>query len=127
MRRKMSLLVAAAAFAVAPALASASAPGGGNGRNATAPTTSQSPTGNGGGYNHVNSPQHATGQPNQSCQTLVANGQGSYPGNSSSSPGAPFNETNGKAGGQYAGSQPQNSRNTASVSQYDVACSNQPH
>lgn len=124
---KMSLLVAGVAIATAPTGAMASAPGSMNGRNATTPTVSQSPTGNGGGYNHMNSPQHATGQPNQSCQSLVASGQGSYPGNSSNSPGSPFNETSGKAGGRYAGSQPQNSRNTASVSQYDVACSNQTH
>lgn len=78
------------------------------------------------GYNHMNS-GNATGQPNQSCQLLVASGEGAYPGNSSSAPGAPFNEVSGHAGGQYAGSQPQNSRNTASVSQYDVACSNQTH
>ena len=32
---------------------------------------------------------------------------------------------NGTAGGVYAGQQPQNSGNTASVSQYDVACSKQ--
>ena len=127
MRYTISLFVAGAAIAVAPAGAMAPGPGGMNGRNATTAATSQSPTGNGGGYNHMNSPQHATGQPSQSCQDLVASGQGAYPGNSSSSPGSPFNETSGKAGGQYAGSQPQNSRNTASVSQYDVACSHQPH
>jgi hypothetical protein len=54
------------------------------------------------------------GQPNQSCQavfpsgTLVPNG---------------FN-TNGfaTAAANYAGSQPQNSNNPNSVSQYDVAC-----
>lgn len=128
MTRIMSALWAAGAMALAPTIAMASTPGGGNGRNATAPATSQSPTGNGGGYNHMNSPQHVTGQPNQSCQTINGGNTGpSYPGNASSAPGSPFNETNGKAGGQYAGSQPQNSRNSASVSQYDVACANQPH
>jgi hypothetical protein len=60
-----------------------------------------------------------TGQPKASCQSISPS---NYPGNSSSAPGSPFNETNGKAGGNYAGSQPQNSRNTASVSQYDSAC-----
>jgi hypothetical protein len=99
-----------------------------NGSKSTAPAASSSPTGNGGGYNHMNSPQHTTGQPNQSCQTINGGNTGpSYPGNTSNSPGSPFNETDGNAGGQYAGSQPQNSRNSASVSQYDVACSNQPH
>lgn len=128
MKRTMTLL-AAGAIALAPSMAFGAPPSGGGGRgsNSAAPAVSNSPTGNGGGYNHMNSPQHATGQPNQSCQSLAASGQGSYPGNSSSSPGSPFNETSGKAGGQYAGSQPQNSRNTASVSQYDVACANQPH
>jgi hypothetical protein len=106
------LILGAAATAFVPGLAPAQ----------TAPGNGQY---NGTGYNHSNS-GNAYGQPNQSCQDLVASGEGAYPGNSSSSPGAPFNETSGNAGGQYAGSQPQNSRNTASVSQYDVACSNQP-
>ena len=57
-----------------------------------------------------------TGQPNQNCETL-----GNQPGNSMSAPGSAFNP-DGKAGSVYAGEQPQNSRNTASVSQYDVAC-----
>ena len=30
------------------------------------------------------------------------------------------------AGAHYAGTQPQNSKNTASVSQYDIACAHQP-
>jgi len=57
-----------------------------------------------------------TGQPNQSCEDL-----GNQPGHSMSAPGSAFNP-DGTAGGKYAGEQPQNSRNTASVSQYDVAC-----
>ena len=64
----------------------------------------------------------ATGQPNQSCenpQTMT------MPGHSASARGSAFNP-NGQAGTVYAGEQPQNSRNTASVSQYDVACSKQP-
>lgn len=123
MRRYMSPLMAAAAIAVAPAIAMAAPPAGGGGGHGPAmtTTTSQSPTGNGGGYNHSNSPQHATGQPSQSCETT-----GTTPGNSASAPGSAFNPT-GAAGSKYAGSAPQNSRNTASVSQYDVACSNQPH
>ena len=55
-----------------------------------------------------------TGQPNQSCQavfpsgTLVPNG---------------FNTSGfATAEANYAGSQPQNSNNPNSVSQYDVAC-----
>ncbi len=57
-----------------------------------------------------------TGQPNQSCQA-----EPSTPGNASTAPGSAFN-TAGIAGSMYAGTQPQNSNNPASVSQYDVAC-----
>ena len=57
-----------------------------------------------------------TGQPNQSCETTP-----NQPGSSMTAPGSAFNPA-GTAGGVYAGQQPQNSRNTASVSQYDVAC-----
>jgi hypothetical protein len=70
----------------------------------------------------MNSPRHATGQPMQSCETT-----GSPPGGSGTAPGSAFNQNGGTAGGKYAGEQPQNSRNTASTSQYDVACANQPH
>jgi hypothetical protein len=65
-------------------------------------------------------PSH-TGQPNQSCGSATAP---ETPGNAASAPGSAFNP-NGHAGTVYAGQQPQNSRNTASVSQYDVACSHQ--
>ncbi len=63
------------------------------------------------------------GQPNQSCQA-----QPSTPGNSTNAPGSAFNP-NGQAGSVYAGTQPQNSNNPNSVSQYDVACFqvSQPH
>ncbi len=57
-----------------------------------------------------------TGQPNQSCEE-----QTTRPGNASSAPGSAFNP-DGKAGTVYAGTQPQNSKNPMSVSQYDVAC-----
>ena len=57
-----------------------------------------------------------TGQPNQSCQA-----QPMTPGQSASAPGSAFNP-DGKAGTVYAGTQPQNSNNPMSVSQYDVAC-----
>jgi hypothetical protein len=106
-------LLGAAALISAPSLVSAQ----------TAPGNGQY---NGQGYWHDNS-GNAYGQPNQSCQDINGGNTGSfYPGNASSAPGSAFNETNGNAGGMYAGSQPQNSRNSASVSQYDVACSNQP-
>lgn len=61
---------------------------------------------------------NGTQQPNQSCQS-----EPSSPGNASSASGAAFNEDpGGVAGAMYAGSQPQNSNNSKSVSQYDVAC-----
>jgi len=62
-----------------------------------------------------------TGQPKQSCGSATAP---NTPGNAASAPGSAFNP-NGNAGTRYAGQQPQNSRNTASVSQYDAACSHQ--
>jgi hypothetical protein len=136
MKRELILLAASAAIAAAPALAAAAAPGGGGGgggmhgppttaaptSSPTTPTTSSSPTGNGGGYNHQNAPQHMTGQPMQSCETT-----GSPPGGSGSAPGSAFNQNGGTAGSNYAGEKPVNQRNTASSSQYDVACANQPH
>ena len=60
-----------------------------------------------------------TGQPNVECEA------GETPGHAADAPGSAFNE-DGHAGTVYAGEQPQNSRNTASVSQYDVACAHQP-
>ena len=62
----------------------------------------------------------APGQPNQSCEETP-----NTPGNSVAAPGSAFNP-NGKAGTVYAGEQPQNSNNPKSVSQYDVACFEQP-
>lgn len=123
MRTVIAILASVGAIALAPGLATAAPPSGGPAaartQTSTSPTTS--PTGNGGGYNHTNSPAHVTGQPSQSCETT-----GSPPGNSASAPGSAFNPS-GTAGSKYAGQQTQNSRNTASVSQYDVACANQPH
>jgi len=66
-------------------------------------------------------PAH-TGQPNQTCGSPSAP---NTPGNAAAAPGSAFNPS-GTAGTVYAGQQPQNSRNTASVAQYDVACSHQP-
>jgi hypothetical protein len=57
-----------------------------------------------------------TGQPSQQCQD-----QPSSPGNASSAPGSPYN-SNGTSGSHYAGTQPQNSNNPNSNSQYDVSC-----
>ena|SRR5438105_3748792 len=66
------------------------------------------------------------GQPGQTCLSSTAPNE---PGNAASAPGSAFNENGGTAGSVYAGSQPQNSNNPNSVSQYDVACFqvSQPH
>lgn len=73
------------------------------------------------GYDHLNGPA-TTGQPDQDCEDLIASDEGAFPGQSGDNGHSAFG---GTAGDHYAGSQPQNSRNTASVSQYDVACANQ--
>jgi hypothetical protein len=67
---------------------------------------------------------NVTGQPSQTCLSSTAPNE---PGHAASSSGSPFNEVDGKAGGMYAGSQPQNSNNPNSVSQYDVACYHVSH
>ena len=64
------------------------------------------------------SPHHATGQPGAECGDEDAP---TTPGNSADAPGSAFNP-DGQAGSVYAGEQDQNSKNTASVSQYDEAC-----
>ena len=102
------LLLGAATLALAPAFASAQ----------TAPGNGQY---NGAGYWHQNS-GNANGQPGASCEDLP---DSSRPGNAMNAPGSAFNP-DGRAGTRYAGEQPQNSRNTANSSQYDVACANQP-
>ena len=109
------LFLGAVTMALTPMMASAQTSPPGNGQN------------QGNNYWHTNSGQ-AKGQPNQDCEDIVADG-GSTPGNSASAPGggSPFSGGDSTGGSHYAGSQPQNSRNSASVSQYDVACANQPH
>src|SRR5512146_2949883 len=57
-----------------------------------------------------------TGQPSQSCEDI-----GVTPGNAINAPGSAFNP-DGVAPSMYAGSQPQNSVISHSISQYDVAC-----
>jgi hypothetical protein len=101
------LMIGAVALAVAPATVSAqTAPG--NGQN------------NGTGYWHSTGPSpDQVGQPNQDCEDLIANGDGSFPGHAGDNGSSAFG---GSAGDVYAGSQPQNSRNSVSVSQYDVGC-----
>jgi hypothetical protein len=108
-------LISALMLVSAPAFASAqSAPGQGQF--------------NGSGYDHMNS-GNAFGQPGQSCEDIAADNPdlSVRPGHSASAPGggSPFTGEDSTGGSHYAGSQPQNSRNSASVSQYDVACANQ--
>ena len=67
-------------------------------------------------------PAHTTGQPGAECGEEDAP---NTPGHASSAPGSAFNP-DGHAGTVYAGEQDQNSKNSASVSQYDVACENVP-
>ena len=108
MKRTIAL-VAATALSLAPAAAfGQTAPGNGQYQGTN--------------YWHSNS-GNANGQPNQSCEDL-----GTTPGNAADAPGggSPVSGEDSTGGSHYAGSQPQNSRNTASVSQYDVACANQP-
>ena len=114
MKRAIAL-ISATIMSLAPATAFGQVPPG-NGQT------------NGRNYWHLNS-GNAYGQPGQDCEDLIASGAGAAPGNAGSAPGggSPFTGEDSKAGSHYAGSQPQNSRDTASVSQYDVACANQPH
>jgi hypothetical protein len=100
-------MLAASALALAPAT-SLAAPGQGST--------------NGTGWNHWNGPT-TTGQPGAECGDEEAP---FTPGHAATAAGSPFNP-DGKAGTVYAGEQPQNSRNSASVSQYDSACLHQPH
>ena len=70
---------------------------------------------------------NVTGTTGQPGQTIGSAATGSMtPGNASNAPGSAFNPS-GNAGTHYAGTQPQNSRNPKSVSQYDVAGFQQSH
>lgn len=111
--RAMILMLGATALALTPTFVSAQTSPPGNGQY------------NGNGYWHTNS-GNANGQPGASCEDLGGPEAGVTPGHSASAPGggSPFSGEDSTGGSHYAGSQPQNSRNTASVSQYDVACAN---
>lgn len=74
---------------------------------------------NGTNYWHSNSGK-ALGQPGLECPEEEGD-PGTRPGHAQSASGSAFNP-DGNAGTHYAGEQPQNSRNSASVSQYDTAC-----
>jgi hypothetical protein len=67
-------------------------------------------------------PAHATGQPGVECGEDDALG---IPSGETRGPGSPFQEDS-ISGSHYAGEQDQNSKNSASVSQYDVACEKVP-
>jgi hypothetical protein len=108
--KAMILVLGATAMALTPTLAGAQlTPAPGNGQY------------NGTGYNHTNGPS-STGQPGADCEELIANDAGAAPGHAADNGNSAFL---GSAGDVYAGNAVQNARNTASVSQYDVACSNQ--
>ena len=117
---KAMTLMVAIVVAVSPAAISAQrgshgGPTGSMPMNHSMPHTMGSTHGT--GWNHMNGPT-STGQPGFECEDV-------RPGQSASAPGSAFNE-DGRAGTRYAGEQPQNSRNTASISQYDTACLHQP-
>ena len=105
MTRSKSILTAAA-IALLPTSIMAAGPGQGST--------------NGVGWDHFNGPT-STGQPGAECGEEDALFR---PGHAEFAPGSAFNP-DGNAGTHYAGEQPQNSRNTASVSQYDSACLHQ--
>ena len=68
-----------------------------------------------------------TGTKGQPSQTIGSATTGSVtPGHASTAPGSAFNP-DGNAGMHYAGTQPQNSNNPKSVSQYDQAGFQQSH
>ncbi|OBQ63360.1 adenylate cyclase [Mesorhizobium erdmanii] len=73
---------------------------------------------------NVHSVTGTKGQPNQTIGTAQTGNV--TPGNASTAPGSAFNP-DGNAGTHYAGTQPQNSKNPKSVSQYDVAGFQQSH
>jgi hypothetical protein len=105
------LMIGAAALAFAPSFASAQTAPPGQGYI------------NGSGYWHNTGPDPTqVGQPDKSCEDV-----GITPGGSGSAPGggSPFTGEDSTSGTHYAGSAPQNMRNSVSVSQYDVACFNQ--
>jgi hypothetical protein len=114
MMKRIIALAAATAMSLTPAVA----------LGQTAPGNGQY---HGTGYWHSNT-GNANGQPDQSCEELIDDSLGATPGHSGSARGggSPFTGEDSTSGTHYAGSQPQNSRNTASVSQYDVACAKQP-
>jgi hypothetical protein len=107
--RATILMLGATALAFTPTFASAQTSPPGNGQY------------NGKGYWHSNGPT-TTGQPDAECEDLIEDQEGAFPGHAADNGHSAFG---GSAGDVYAGSQPQNSRNSASSSQYDTACLHQ--
>jgi len=108
MKRTMALF-AATAIALAPAV-SLAAP------RSTTTTTA-----------HDISPAHTTGQPGLECTDEGAVRPGIQSGHEELGPGSPFQAVS-VSGSHYAGEQAGiNDKNTASVSQYDVACFRPQH
>jgi hypothetical protein len=107
--RATILMLGATALTLTPTFASAQTSPPGNGQY------------NGNGYWHSNGPT-TTGQPGAECEDLIEDGEGAFPGHAADNGHSAFG---GSAGDVYAGSQPQNSRNSASSSQYDTACLHQ--
>src|ERR1051325_421582 len=129
--KRLSIIAAAGALVFIPALAVAQGAGGGGMGHSSTMGPSSSPSSmhsssmsssstNSTSTNTTQRGPSSTGQPSQDC----ADFPGMTPGNSASAPGSAFNP-DGTSGTKYAGEQPQNSGNTASVSQYDTACSHQ--
>jgi hypothetical protein len=114
--KTMTLLVAAV-VAVSPAAISAQRGSPGGPKDSMPMNHPMGSTTHGTGWDHMNGPT-STGQPGFECEDV-------RPGQAASAPGSAFN-VEGRAGTRYAGEQPQNSRNTASISQYDTACLHQP-
>ena len=132
MKRFSILAVASAAALICAGSALAQGHSGAAHTNNAPQSSAGTTTGNGNGAANaahdrvtpagMNGPAQ-TGQPNQTCGSATAP---NTPGNAANAPGSAFNP-NGNAGTHYAGEQPQNSNNTASVAQYDSACAHQPH
>ncbi len=116
----MRLIVTCTAIAAVSLLGSGAATAAGMARMTSAPTARATTVAPSTTQQAMRGPAQ-TGQPNQSCGSATAP---NTPGNAANAPGSAFNPS-GKAGSVYAGQQPQNSGNTASVSQYDAACSHQ--
>jgi hypothetical protein len=110
MKRILLTAVAAAAFATFPASAFAGSGGQQSPLEALLSLFTPTPS------ELLGPPEGQTGQLFAECVD-----DGPTPGHAADATGSAFHE-GGTAGQHYAGEQPQNSKNNASVSQYDTAC-----